>query len=400
MSKISFGLLVLAICVFTGMRMGLEAQQCTACNSEPYTMLKCHNQLWFDAEYLYWKIKDAPAPVPLLTSGPVVPSFAPVLDTPGTEVVLGGKQVKNDWRSGGRFALGYWYEEEHCIGWDLDYFFVLGDSWEKTVSSDGSLGTPLLASPFFDVTTGQESSIGVARPGSFAGLAKLKLSNDMQGAELNGVMRVWSNCSAKINILAGFRYWNFEERLTFFTSSPFIAFPDDVYNTKDRFHAKNNFFGGQLGIDLNYNGSCFFMNAKGKLALGAMCEDINIRGKLLTNDFTNFEEVEHFEGGYFALPTNIGHHNRTKFAVIPEANVNFGYKLTERFHLKVGYTFLYVNNVLRASNQINRNINPSQSVAILTTPYVELVGEASPKVLHKNTSFWVQGVNAGFEFHF
>lgn len=399
MSTLCLRMLLLGVCAFVGFETNSIAQQCTCNNNEPYESFKCHSRLWIDAEYLYWKMKDAPAVVPLVIEGPFVPGFAPDLNTPGTEVVLGGKSIDNKWQSGGRFAMGYWYDDDHCFGWDLEYFFNLGNSKKYEVRSSGEIGSLPLAVPFFDVTTDSENSVAIAYPDNFSGLATLRVNNTMQDAEFNGTVRFWSNCHSKIYGLIGFRWWNFDERLRFFTDSPYIHI-EDVYKTEDQFHAKNNFYGGQLGFDLDFSYHCFFIDVKGKVALGAMREELDIRGKLLTNDFDDFGKVQHFEGGYFALPTNIGRHKRTKFAVIPEVNVNIGYKLSERLYVKVGYTYLYVNNVLRATKQVNRNINPTQSSAIEFTPTPILVGEPSPKALHKTTSFWAQGINAGFEFHF
>src|SRR2546430_13181096 len=62
----------------------------------PYTTLfrseNAPTSLWASAEYLLWRIKDAPAPVPLVTTSP--PSSFGVLGNPGTAVLFGGSEIE------------------------------------------------------------------------------------------------------------------------------------------------------------------------------------------------------------------------------------------------------------------------------------------------------------------
>lgn len=366
-----------------------------------YENCGCASRFWGEAEYLYWKVKNSPIPVPLLVEGPVVPGGSPVLDLPDTKILLGDEHIKTKWRSGGRFTVGYWFNDSHCFGAEASYFFLAKDSKKQSASSDGSIGSPFLTIPFFDIVTSQESSTTVARPGVFQGKATLKLTNYMQGGELNALTSIPYGCTMNFGLLAGFRYWNFVEHLSFDTDSPFVPpLPLDIFQTEDKFHVRNNFYGGQIGAKLDYLCNKFFLNIKGKVALGAMYQKLDIHGNLLTNDFNNFGEPQSFPGGYLALPTNIGQHRRTRFSVIPEANINLGYQVTDCLRLQIGYNFIYVTNVLWAGKQIDRKINPSQSSAIDDTPTPILVGEERPKAKLKNGNLWVQGVSAGLEFSF
>lgn len=361
----------------------------------------CCNRFWFDADYLYWKIENSPESVPLVIEGSS--SYSPILGEPDTRVVLGGKRAHTNWRSGARFELGYWFDNDLCCGDEFgiaaNYFILPNKKRHHQVCSDGLFGSQTLAVPFFDVTTDTESSIDIAYPGSYSGLASRKIRNSMQGAELNGLMKL-PGCGLNLIALGGFRWWNFDEHFDFFTSSPYLNFPD-TYKTIDKFHTQNNFYGGQLGVIASYCTCGFYMNAKAKVALGAMCEEVAIDGHLITNDYTpNFEKIETFKGGYFALPTNSGHHKKTKFAVIPEVDINLGYQVMDCLRLQVGYTFIYVSDVLWAGKQLDRRINPTQSTSYSGNTSPVLEGEASPRSKHKNDSLWVQGVNVGLELTF
>lgn len=374
------------------------------CQPAPYSTLcddcECCNRFWGEAEYLYWKMKDSPNPVPLVVTAPIAHNRAPLIGEPGTRVVLGGKHSRNDWRSGGRFALGYWFDEECCFGAEVSYFFLPNGSKSHSVFSSGLPGSIFLSVPYFDTNTQTESSSPVATPGRFRGRATLNIENRLQGAELNGLATLLCNCAYRVNVLAGFRYLNFNERLKLHVNSPAIAIPEEIYLVNDKFHTENNFYGGQIGLGGDYSYCQFFINAKGKVALGAMCEEVIIKGQFITNSFDGFTSPQTFRGGYFGLPSNIGHHKHTRFSVIPEVNVNIGYQLMNCLRIQLGYTFLYVNKLLWAGKQINRNINPTQSSLYEFTATPTLVGRARPKASHRSDSFWAQGLNVGLVYQF
>lgn len=354
----------------------------------------CGNNVWFGAEYLYWRIKEGPKVIPLIVEGPVVEDFGPTFGQPGTSVLLGNKEINHSWRSGGRFTLGYWLNDDHCLGVEANYLFLGESKYKKSIFSEG-----FITFPFIDSTTGQESSIAVAVPDSFTGTASLKVSNDLQGAELNGLMFYGCFNNWDINLIGGFRYLNFSEKLNFNTSSPFID-PTivNVYFTRDKFHMDNNFYGAQIGANIGFNYCNLLCNIRAKIAFGANCQSSKIKGEFFLNDFTDFTTVQEFEGGYLALPSSIGHRKKTKFSVVPEVNINVGYKITETIAVTVAYDFLYLTNVLRAAKQLSREINPTQSALFSYTPNPVLVGEAEPTGRLRSTRLWVQGVNVGLEF--
>lgn len=368
------------------------------------TEFDCSKRFWVDAEYLYWNIQNSPKVIPLVIQGT---SSSSVLGDADTHVVLGGKNENNQWRSGGRFAVGGWLNQNRCFGLEANYFFLATRSKCHRVRSDGLAGSPFLAAPFFDVTTGHENAIGIAcsdcTPEPYSGRASARFSNYMQGAELNGLMTLPQWCRFDTVLLGGFRYWNFDDRLCFFISSPFVPphCAPNVFRTGDKFHATNNFYGGQIGAKLNYFCGRVYVDLRAKVALGAICQDSRIRGRLRTSDFVACDsKPQRFRGGYFALPTNIGHRSETRFSVIPEGDLNIGYKLTDRFSIQVGYSVIYVTNVLWAAKQISRDLNPTQSVVFENTPDAVLSGQPAPLNCLHSHDLLVHGVNAGIEFRF
>ena len=346
------------------------------------------NRFWAEADYLYWQVQGSPKVIPLVIEQPV--AGAPF------DVVLGGEKTKNDWHSGGKFALGYWFDECNNLGVEVNYFFLGAHSKHSSVASNAN-GSPRLRVPFFNVMTDQPDSSALATPGLFKGAASLKTSNKMQGAEFNIIKEIPFRSCSSFKILAGFRYWNFEDSLTFSVDSPLVVVPT-VYNYQDKFRTQNNFYGGQIGACFKQDFSSFFFDVKGKIALGAVHQKSTIEGFFQTNEFTG--SVQTFSGGFFALPTNIGHHKKTRFSTILDLNLNFGYHVTDNISICLGYSVIYASQVLRASKQMSSNINPTQSANIEFTPTPVLVGEASPKGKLKSSSLWAQGLNAGLDFIF
>lgn len=352
---------------------------------------KVPERCWLDAEYLFWRFKDSPEPVPLVVKGPL----------PSSKVVLGGKDIQTDWKSGGKLAFGYWFDNSRQLGGEISCLFIPNGSKVKTIHSDGLPGSAILSVPYFDVLSNTERFTGVALPGVFAGTAKLSLSNSLYSSYANAIAFIPCEGNYHIALLGGLRYWGFCESLSFKTNSPNIpSFPADVYRTIDHFRAENHFYGGQFGAKIEYACGCLFADVQAMLAVGTMHQKSAIKGKLLTNDFNGLGPVEPFKGGYFTMPSNIKTRKTECFAIIPELCVHIGYRVSERLKLQIGYTFLCATNVLRPGKEIDNQINPTQSAALSNTPNPILIGEAKPKSSMKSVNFYAHGLNAGFNLSF
>ncbi len=355
-----------------------------------------------EATTLFWHLGKSPLGIPLVTSGPVVPNSAPVYGTPGTKVVLGESDIPGCWRGGGRYSI----RGKDCkdnTETEMSYFWLYERSHIQRVLSNGLPDSGFLAIPFINALTHEESSSRLALPGSFAGTAEVVLKNWMQGAEVNGIFPLPWNCADSFEVrgLIGFRYWNFQEKLTFSTNSHPIIPSVDVFKTKDRFQANNNFYGGQVGFEALWCCQYFSVTARTKLAIGCMCERGRIKGSFLTNYFfTGKADPALFPAGYFALPTNKRPFTNNEFALIPEVNVDLLIPIFCQTHLRIGYTCLYANQVLRPGREMSRVINPTQAPAITAEPITSVMGEKAPKPLTKQSSVWAQGVNVGIEFSY
>lgn len=344
------------------------------------------------AEYLMWWTKDSPNSVPLVTDG--------FVNAPGTRVFMGGDDVDLGRHNGVRATLGYWLTGDQAWGVEASGFYLPTVSERQAVASSGLPGSTQLVVPFFDVTRGQEAFSFLSSTGEFSGAAQLRLSSRLWGAEGNAVMALANPGPWRLDLLGGIRYLNLSEGLSFRTSSPDLPpGPTTVFTTRDVFDTDNDFYGVQIGARGRYLWGRFTAEGTLKVALGAMRQHADVAGAFTSNFFTP-GTVRTFPGGVFAQATNIGSHRRDVIAVVPEAGINIGFRLTNWASLVLGYTFLYASNVARPGDQIDRAINPTQSSSISLTNPAILSGPARPAFKFQGSDFWAHGLNAGIALSF
>jgi Putative beta barrel porin-7 (BBP7) len=346
--------------------------------------------MWFDAEYLYLWTKGDNLP-PLVTTSPAgtVRSQAGVLGAPGTTVLLGGANAfDSNGTSGGRFTLGTWFNPQNTIGLQGTFFF-LGE--RNNTFEAASNGLPILARPFFNVNTGMEDSELVAYPGVVAGRIGVTSTMDLRGADIDMRLNWFKGCCWKLDVLAGFRYVNLEETLSV---NEFLNVPSGAsIAVADGFGTHNNFYGGDIGLDLELRRGRWTLDMLGKVALGGITSTGHISGS--TAFFVPGQPVTAFPGGLLALPSNIGSYSKDQFAVSPEVDLRLKYQITPRIQAFLGYSFLYLDNVARPSGLINRAVNVTQLPSQIGPG--ALVGAANPVGGIRTTDFWAQGITVGLE---
>jgi hypothetical protein len=350
---------------------------------------------WVGVDYLLWWTKGDRLP-PLVTSGAPNDAVPGALGQPGTQTLFGG-DYDSRVRSGIRVRGGYWFTPDQTFGIDATFFFLGGQS---AGFNDASNGDPVLARPFFNVNTGHEDAFLVAYPGQQAGQIWSALSTRLWGADLDLRGMFFRGASYQVNLLGGFRFLALHDSLG-------IREDDTIYSpidgtaqfwttTMDRFQTSNQFYGGQLGADFMWCRGRFFIDVLGKVALGVSVENAGIDG------WTGYTAQQGPSGtvgaGQLALPSNIGRYGQDNFAVVPEFGINFGYALTRHIRLTFGYTLLYWSNVMRAGDQIDRGLNPTELTSLVNRG--PLIGPARPNFPFQSTDFWAQGLNFGLQFRY
>jgi hypothetical protein len=94
-------------------------------------------------------------------------------------------------------------------------------------------------------------------------------------------------------------------------------------------------------------------------------------------------------GGLLVLPSNSGRFSSDRLGFASEVGLTLGYQLTDHVQLTVGYSFLYLTDVLRPGGQIDLAVNPSQLLP------GTLAGVRRPIFTPHSTDVWAQGINFG-----
>jgi hypothetical protein len=399
----------------------------------------CPGYCWANAEFLLWWIKDDDIPV-LLTTGPAEVPVA-VLGSPTTTVLLSGDDLEHEEFIGARFSAGYHFG--HCcpLGIEGTFFFLDERTRGGSFNSDQF---PVLARPFFSLNRGTEFSEVLAFPGVATGGLGASLSSRLLGAEINltgdlcpccppcppcpapacggcsdplgcadcgrcggrfGCLKALCACAPPpcvryTKVLVGFRYVDLDEELAITETTSIAADAEDFGDLaganvliRDRFATRNRFYGPQIGAATNFSWGRVTLDLRGKVAFGVNQEDVNILGSQAVTLATG--ERRFFQGGLLALPSNIGRSNQNEFAVVPELGVNLGYQVCNFFAVYVGYNLLYISDVVRPGGQIDRVLDETLIPNFVTAQAPAAV--ARPVAPFKQTDFWAQGVNFGFE---
>jgi hypothetical protein len=354
------------------------------------------DRIYARGEFLWWRFRNDRVP-PLITTSP--PSLNGTLQ-PGTTVLLSGSALNVDDHFGGRFTGGFWLDECYTVGVEGNFFFL--PRVDKTfTASSGQFPGMVIARPFLDLNTMMESAQIATSPVLATGSVSAHQFSQLWGAEADLRCNLCCECAYRVDLLAGFRYVDLKEGLNItedlFALPGGSAFGGDHILVNDRFNTRNQFYGGQLGVVGEYHYGAWFVEGRGKLALGANHETVDIFGFQTVTTPTGTMIPPDKPGGLLALSSNIGHHTRTRFSVIPELGVNLGYQFSDHIRVFAGYNLLYWTNVVRPGEQIDRGLDVNRIPRFPPEP--PIVG-VRPAVLFKETEFWAQGVNFGMEVRF
>jgi hypothetical protein len=371
--------------------------------------------VWAQTDYLLWWVKDAPLPVPLVTTGNPAVGFNPnLVDTvntagalgqPGTQVLFGDRSIPFPVASGVRVAAGVWFQEEQRLGIEGSGFLLQRLTSNFSAASDNS-GFPPLYFPIFSALAGAERGIPIADPlRGFSGSVAVASSLRLGGAEGDLLFTFYRTPCLAFSLLGGFRYADLREDLQIHNPTTDLLF-GNVMILNDAFQTTNQFYGGQFGARLAVATERFGLDLTGKFAVGSAHQIVNIEGNItqLGPNPLVPPGPGTFPGGIFTQLTNIGRHNPNPFtipfAVLPSLDLRVGYQVTEWLRVSAGYEVLYWTQVLRPGNDIDRVVNLSQNAVLDPSGVGTLVGAARPAPLFVRSDFWAQGISLGLEFRY
>lgn len=347
---------------------------------------------WLGAEWLFWTVQGDPLPA-LVTGSPdgTPRNQAGVLGAPGTAILTGGTRANDDFRNGLRINAGYWFDDGQKCGLELSYFFLENSRQGSIV---GSPGSPIISRPFTSALTGPASEL-VAFPGVLAGSVNVNSGNQFQGASALLRKNLCCSCNGWVDAFAGYQYFSLDDDLTItenLTSLPQAAGVPAGTSiiVMDRFTTQNTFNGGVLGVAAARRQGAFSVEGRAAVALGNNHRVVTIDGSTTVTALGAAPITR--SGGLLAQGTNIGTYTDDVFSVIPELGVKVGWQARECLRFTIGYNWMLWSNVLRAGDQVDLTVNPTQ------IPPGVLVGPARPAYLARETTVYVHGVSFGAEF--
>ena len=170
-------------------------------------------RLWFNADYLLWRISQPKLPVLVGTIPVESAELVQTLPDSTIQPLFGGGA--GQWgaalHSGFRLEAGVWLDDSRDLGVQAGYFQLLESRQTASVQSAAQIP---LGPVFQDPVAGQEVLIMDAVPGLRTGGVALSTSNRLWGAELNAVARLPLDMfPGRLGLIAGFRYLQFAEEL-------------------------------------------------------------------------------------------------------------------------------------------------------------------------------------------
>ena len=341
---------------------------------------------WSRYDLLFWFPKAQPLP-PLLTVSPT--NSVPVLGGPQTAILLGTRSIDTPTSAGGRFTWGWSHGCDNEIGWEVTYFFTGTRSAEAAFN--GTNRNLFYARPLIDARTGNEFAFPVSSPG-LPGQFRAVSQNRMTGWEVNGVASLVRTENGYLNALAGYRFFlnhegvRLEQRTTL---SPTLS-----ANAADQIDGHTRFHGGQIGLEGAMDWNQFFVGAVGKVAFGRSFEVVKIGGQ--TNFVTAAGGLP-VQGGVLSFGSNTGRETNSAFAVLPEGQLNVGYRFRDRSKFFIGYNILYLSDAVRPGDQIDRSVSLN-SIPFLSNGFPG--NGTRPELAIKRTDFWVQGITIGLDYKY
>jgi hypothetical protein len=323
---------------------------------------------------------------------------------PGAQVLLGGRSTDDGARNGGRVTIGHWFGADHDNSVEFTWW-DFGPPAGAVNFNAISGGSPILARPFFNVSTGTQDAQLIAFPNVVAGqpgapgaiticnLSTLDLGEIVFGHSF------YRDCDNRINWLAGYRHMNFGETLSIreniVSLDPAGTFPfGTIFNVLDQFATLNEFEGALFGAGFQRSSGCWRLDGNVKLGFGNVHQVVTRSGgTTVSPPFANAFQAP----GFLVQGSNLGVLSRNEFGFLPTVELKLHWQVSDQFDFVVGYNFLFLTSVVRSGDQIDTSINSTQLPTALN-----IAGAPGnhPAPVFRDTSLWGQGITGGVELRF
>jgi hypothetical protein len=274
--------------------------------------------------------------------------------SPGTIILDGGERIDYGTFNGVMATTGVWLNDH--VGIESSGFVTEHRSDTFGVSDFGATGPLSIVRPIALPSGGAFApgvvGVPVAVPGALAGGVLRSASARLWGADGDLVFNLRSSCQSRLDLLAGFAYYDLRETLATNQSTVNVGpgpAPGTGVNTADLFDTRNQFYGGQLGTRWTATRGRLSLSWVSKIAVGDSHESVDRQGTTVAVTPTGTFGIP---GGLLVGPTAAGRDTRDQFAVVLPSTFQLGYQVTDHLNAFVGYTYVYWSSVARPGDQI------------------------------------------------
>ena len=156
--------------------------------------------------------------------------------------------------------------------------------------------------------------------------------------------------------------------------------------TSDSFTARNDFT-RRHGLPREYFWDHLSLEVLTKLAVGDVRREVTIRSNQTT--IVPARPTVTDPAGVLALSSNSGTFVSHDWKVMPEVGITLGWQVRPNLNLRVGYSFILLNGVARAVDQVDTSLNPN-----LFPPAIG-GGPNRPAFGWVRQDLWIQSINLG-----
>ncbi len=360
----------------------------------------CCQQLYLRADYLLWWGRGFSAPPLVTTSLPNTSSTdAGVLGLSSTSVLFPNGTLAGASQSGGRARIGYWFDPCDTAAVEGTYF-AIGQANSSFSASNSDY--PILARPFVNVTTGSVGNAAqlIAYPNLYSGSIAVRGTSTLQGAEVIVRHLIGRGNDWRLDWTLGWRYNRLDDNLNITGNRVTLGgetapVAGATLTQWDRFSTRNTFNGVQLGMISEMRRQRWWFETRASLALGVNRALVDIGGQSTSvTPMGGGSQTVTTPGGLLTQPSNIGQYYNDDFAIVPQIGLNLGFELTSGLWATFGYNFMYWSRVARPGDQIDTDVNLSQSSG------GTLVGLPRPAYSGLTTDYWAQGLNFGLAYRY
>jgi hypothetical protein len=296
-------------------------------------------------------------------------------------------------RPGGQLRIGWWFHPDQIAG--VEWHYMELDGLNIRYNNESDSGEFILARPITNADSGDPDAVAFASD-TLAG--SIEVLSDLQLTSTGIVFRnlFWGTPFLRIDYLVGYRHVHLFDRLrvneNLVSLDAGSGFDTDATILRvDQFRAVNQFHGADLGVKT-------WWSPTGKIALTGLAKAAigTANNAVLINGFTRVRsggDTTFTEGGVLAQPSNIGRRSQQEFAVVGEVGLGLEWTPACWTKFSLGYNWFYFSDVARAIDQIDTTVDIDQLAPINDTC-------DRPDFSHRITSFWAQGLTAGFTYQF